>query len=595
MVTVGTTLDDDDIFSETADDSTIWTSGFFNERFSGPVSPLGWSLLRRAIERFALRDGLRFLGTPHYDRWPLTRLYAGRPYANMRIFQTLYKVFPDFLLPEDASRFFVDGDKNLRKQVSYPFGLADPRMLYALLRHFVRDPGNWSPLHNWRAWEDFRRRYRPAIAALGQKAGTAPWTELRGVQEEVEQWTDRLLQIHRFSLTDADIFFSILRRLLRIWLGNEQGSQMAAALTTGDSNVSLEMNRDLDGLSQLAPVSPDVDCADLLQVGGDEAFLDAFDAFQAKYGHRSLSLDIMQPTYADDPAQVLALVRLRQQTRPRPSGLQRGIQAKALAEMRQALGGSGIHRLVSARCVLVEWVAGMARRYLPLREDQRFYWQMGLAIIRRTYIRLGEEFARRGAITQARDIFFLTTEEVESVARTVQRPAGEPPVEAPAPGNETSLLRNLIARRRRIFDRLAGQWTDTPLDAYPPFIRGNEPLQRGGALSGVLGRAVSPGIGRGPAWVLKAGDGLAQVPPGAVLVAPSADPAWTPLFPHLAGLVLEAGGQLSHAAVVAREYGVPAVFGIAGATSTYRNGDIITVDGTRGVVFCDSKVPSPEC
>jgi pyruvate,water dikinase len=66
---------------------------------------------------------------------------------------------------------------------------------------------------------------------------------------------------------------------------------------------------------------------------------------------------------------------------------------------------------------------------------------------------------------------------------------------------------------------------------------------------------------------------------------PSADPAWTPLFPRLAGLVLEVGGQLSHGAVVAREYGLPAVAAIPGVTSSIHSGDEITVDGNSGIVI----------
>ena len=71
---------------------------------------------------------------------------------------------------------------------------------------------------------------------------------------------------------------------------------------------------------------------------------------------------------------------------------------------------------------------------------------------------------------------------------------------------------------------------------------------------------------------------------GDILVAPYTDPAWTPLFPLAAGLVTEVGGLMTHGAVVAREYGIPAVVGLDNATRKIRDGQIIRVDGTRGFV-----------
>ena len=76
----------------------------------------------------------------------------------------------------------------------------------------------------------------------------------------------------------------------------------------------------------------------------------------------------------------------------------------------------------------------------------------------------------------------------------------------------------------------------------------------------------------------------AQLDPGEILVAPSTDPGWTPLFLTAGGLVMEMGGCNSHGAVVAREYGIPAVVGVPDATHLIRTGDLVTVDGAAGLV-----------
>jgi pyruvate,water dikinase len=103
-----------------------------------------------------------------------------------------------------------------------------------------------------------------------------------------------------------------------------------------------------------------------------------------------------------------------------------------------------------------------------------------------------------------------------------------------------------------------------------------------GALLG--GTPASAGQASGPARVVR-DPATARLRPGDILVAPSTDPGWTPLFLIAGGLVMEMGGAMSHGAVVAREYGIPAVIGVAGATDIINDGDALLVDGTAGAVF----------
>ncbi|MGH2721904.1 MAG: PEP-utilizing enzyme, partial [Actinomycetota bacterium] len=100
------------------------------------------------------------------------------------------------------------------------------------------------------------------------------------------------------------------------------------------------------------------------------------------------------------------------------------------------------------------------------------------------------------------------------------------------------------------------------------------------------GSPASPGVAAGMARVVLDPVG-ARIEPGEILVAPSTDPGWTPLFLTAGGLVMEMGGPMSHGAVVAREYGIPAVVGVAGATERIATGQRITVDGSNGTVTED--------
>ena len=103
---------------------------------------------------------------------------------------------------------------------------------------------------------------------------------------------------------------------------------------------------------------------------------------------------------------------------------------------------------------------------------------------------------------------------------------------------------------------------------------------------GLRGSPASPGVVSGTARVIRSPTG-ARLEPGEILVAPSTDPGWTPLFLTAGALVMEMGGMMSHGAVVAREYGIPAVVGVAGATEQITTGQRVTVDGSAGTVVLE--------
>ncbi|HHY61013.1 MAG TPA: phosphoenolpyruvate synthase, partial [Clostridia bacterium] len=101
--------------------------------------------------------------------------------------------------------------------------------------------------------------------------------------------------------------------------------------------------------------------------------------------------------------------------------------------------------------------------------------------------------------------------------------------------------------------------------------------------------AASRGRAKGPCRLVRHPGELERLQPGDVLVASATNPAWTPVFPMLAGLIVEHGSPLSHAAIIAREYGIPAVLGVKGATAVLRDGEEVTVDGTEGLVYREAR------
>jgi pyruvate,water dikinase len=214
-------------------------------------------------------------------------------------------------------------------------------------------------------------------------------------------------------------------------------------------------------------------------------------------------------------------------------------------------------------------VLRLTRAYMRLREDQRFTWQKVLAYQRSIFAALGKKWAREGQLDRPEAIWCATLEEVcEALA------------------GRASLPRKEIAARCAELHRLEDEHRRAPELTYPAFLHGNRPLVDEDSLGAACfhGLPVSPGVGSGPARVILIPSQFERIRPGDVLVTRGADPGWTPLFGILSGLILETGGQLSHGAVIAREYGLPAVAALPGITRRLKGGEMVTLDGRTGIV-----------
>ena len=191
--------------------------------------------------------------------------------------------------------------------------------------------------------------------------------------------------------------------------------------------------------------------------------------------------------------------------------------------------------------------------------------------IRKRALTEGTRLVTEGRLDAAEDVFDLTFRDLETAAR-------DPALD----------LRGRRAERTRFARQLAAQVTEFPqvIDSRGRILR---PLPREGRPGELVGMAVSPGAVTGPVKVLR-NPRDKPVEQGDVLVAYTTDPGWTPLFVNAAAVVLEVGGVLQHGAVIAREYGKPCVAGVDRVVSQLRDGQMVEVDGTAGVIRL---VPEP--
>ncbi|HEX7082830.1 MAG TPA: PEP-utilizing enzyme [Gaiellaceae bacterium] len=235
---------------------------------------------------------------------------------------------------------------------------------------------------------------------------------------------------------------------------------------------------------------------------------------------------------------------------------------------------------------------GLCRHVFPHAEGHKFFIEhWGTSLFFNKMREIGQVFVEHGFLADAEDLFYLNTHEVhEALSDLGLAWAGG------APGRGTVYWPPVVAERKRVLDVLS-RWTPPPaLGTVPEQV--NDPTVqllwgvtadrlRSWAeqeTDAVTGYAASPGVVEGVARVVRNVDEIGSVQPGEVLVCPVTAPSWGPVFPRIAAAVSDIGGMMSHAAIVAREYGLPAVVGTGHATSTIRTGDRVRVDGDAGRV-----------
>ncbi|MFL5691434.1 MAG: PEP-utilizing enzyme, partial [Ktedonobacteraceae bacterium] len=290
--------------------------------------------------------------------------------------------------------------------------------------------------------------------------------------------------------------------------------------------------------------------------------------FLRTYGHRGVAeIDLGLPRWSEDPTYLLGvLANYLQLTNPDAAPdvqFQRGErEAEAMvAELtRRARKRSWL------RGKLVHFCLRRIRDVSGLREVPKYTIVLLMAGARRLLISTGEELLRAERLEAAGDIFFLTLTEAHEAL------AGED-------------MRARVRERRVSYERELGR-------RHIPRILlsdGTEPEAEAQSVAGATtdgmlqGTPASAGVVTATARVILDPLG-ARLEPGEILVTPSTDPGWTPLFLTASGLVMEMGGPMSHGAVVAREYGIPAVVGVTGAIERITTGQQITVDGSQGTI-----------
>lgn len=399
----------------------------------------------------------------------------------------------------------------------------------------------------------------------------------------------RMWELHFMAIVPAYIALSEFEELYRDLLG-DSGLE-AFTLLGGAETKNVEIGSELWRLSRSALRDDAVRAAIETANGGDlEATLEATDAgrawlaelrdFLARYGERGDTWVLSAPSWIEDASMVVKNIR---DLLALPDADAPGIATQRAAQERDLLTAQVRERLQGYPALAVEQFESLlaaARVAAVIQDDHNFFIDFCSSYrVRRVILECGRRLVRQGSIEAVADVFMLLAEEIEA-------------------GLDQSgdVLAQVAAARRAEMEEWSRREPPANLGTRPTLLPDDNPVFRfmqkfygippapsgdPGVVSGLSG---SGGRVRGTAKVLMSIAEMDKLQAGDVLIAETTAPPWTPLFATAAAVVTDSGGILSHCAVVAREYGIPAVVGTGLATRTIKDGQTVEVDGDAGVV-----------
>lgn len=542
-----------------------WSNGNFRDAMPMVLSTVSWSPLKHALN--AILDApYKEGGYPILEGMQHARMFQGRAYYNLSVAQ--WNNYDAFGIPPKDTNINLGGHQ--------------PEIQ-------INDD---KPFHGIRGWKRTGRTVKVLLALEGAKRKAhASFARVQKLTEDLMKkdfkgLDDRGLLIEYSEIAKIFMDFAPKFGLLACASGNikflinvlekgfpGKGNALATALMAGNSEITsaaqgyrlmamAEMaHQDADARSfftaePFTPLSWEKELSD------NSPFKQSFRAFLLEYGHRGVyEVEIMNPRWREDPSYLLHVIRNTINTADlgKIKVQQMDKAESAWREIRR--------RLPTHRRLLVNFLAKQTGKGAELRETSKSVYVMSLEPLRKILLEAGSRLKERGIINVQSDVFHSDWHELISILRGDWNGQG---------------LNTLIEERK--FRRTELEKLSPPdlFIADTPQYSEQTPDCSGGALSGL---GVAAGRGSGPVNIVRHPDEGRKLVQGDILVAPSTDPAWTPLFLRASGIVMETGGHLSHGAIVAREYGIPAVVNIPGVLQVLSDGQQVTVDGDSGKVY----------
>jgi pyruvate,water dikinase len=565
--------------------ATLWTRANLKEVFPELPSPLALSYLTMSLNRM-FRTYHAAFGYSASDRAELVKVIRGRPYLNLSLMQA--QTIEGGGDPAIVGRMFGGADPSHQwepapasaSRLSFS---ARARLAREMLATFFRTPSRG------------RRLFR-AMRREAAELATVPLEALdtRGLLAHLERLGSTLVhdttlrRLHEVVSAQSRAYM-VLEALLAAWIPADADTLMKRVMTGLGTLPNVRMVHRLMDLAVIAAADDRARAyftaeLDEAALRGYESALDGtavlgdLRAFLREFGHRGpYESDVMSARFAEDPAPVLRLIQLHVRAgatvmAARHADELRRVRLAAIAEVRRALRQGRGRLAFAAQWAVFSLACSTLQRLVALRDECRHVTTMMVAHLRRVALEIGRRASRAGILADPTDVFFLTWDEMPRILAEPDRG-----------------WRALAAGRQRQRD------DDARVEA-PNVVTddGNAAAADTAPRDGdeLLGYGVSPGVVTGHVRVLKSIDGIGHLS-GEIAVFPSIEPTLTPIFPLVKGIIAEMGGLLSHASILAREYGLPAVVSVRDATRRLKDGDRVELDGATGRVRVLERAADP--
>lgn len=541
----------------------IWSNGNFRDAAPLVQCTLGVSLFSHQVDvilrapfariGYSLPDGLRFV-----------KSFQGRSYCNSSLMQWLYFDSIGFL-PAATNRSMGGHQHEIEIDVKARGGLGKKLRRGWSTVKYIREMRRHKKLASTRTAKEIAFANTFIHTDLTVLSDETLTNKLQQCEQQIEAYALPFIMLTSLSGT-VTMLFDLLEKYLP-----GKGTATTNALLAGAGDItSANHGYHLQELAALvehdsaaqhffnaSPFVPNT-WQDLPE---SSSFRQAFQQFIDEYGHRAVyEVYLNNPRWRENPDYLLNVIK---QSIGGPSLSVLKAQQKNKAEQARQTVKEQIPFFLRA---LVKSLVKQAATGAASKEMAKSTYIRLFEPLRRLFLEVGQRFESRGLLHRSNHIFHCAYIEVISILNGDWNGNG---------------LKWLIESRR-------AKKTELEKLVPPDLIFGDQPHYSKPVITGpgnkLTGMGVAAGRAEGPARLVHTPEQGVILTAGDVLVAPSTDPAWTPLFLNAAAIVMETGGQLSHGAIVAREYGIPAVVNIPGLFNMISDGERVTIDGDSGVV-----------
>ena len=564
-------------------DDILWSRAYGDEYWADATTPLFYDVMGKMLTDYVNHEGARIMGYKEITDTKLLKLHKSRVYFNSWVLEKAFSYYPKFARSKELLNYFPLEDQERISQ--YPSILH--KTLISQILVAIRDPDGM--MHKTdKAYRKWAKGFMKKCKKFDKTDLTLlSNSELTSLYDNIESSGIKHYQLIRYGMVSHSIATNLMvKNWLVKWLDDKNGTLYAGLISGLDDNKTVEMNIRFSDLAKILRKDPDLltkinsihDLSTLNEVeleniiSFNSKFKKEFNSFIKKYGHRSNTREILYPRWREDKAYVLEVIKLLSSSdldlRKKESEsrhYRKKTEKKVFKKIKKQRAGF-------IKLKIFKVVLKLAQTYLTFRENQRFYLDHLLFRQRLILMEMGRRLVEINIIDDVDDVFFLFENELFLFFNTSSE----------AESNDIMPeLRDKILKRKKEFYRYK---STLPPKFLKNGIEFDDTVMEYGK-NAIYGAAASPGIFNGVARVVESIEELSHLEDHEILITSNTDPAWTAVFSKIGGLITETGGILSHGAVISREYRIPAVTAVKGATKIFKTGENLVIDGNEGVVY----------